>query len=197
MQADLTDPILETLRRIMRALDRHSRALMRTHGLTGPQALILREVVRAGELSVGELARAVNLSQATVTDILLRLEARQMLVRRRADQDRRRVLVSATETGRRLAGEALPLLQERFGAELRRLPDWEQTQLLAALQRVAAMLRADILDAEPLLSGAPPADAGLHPRGFDGPAAQRPPVAGTPLRARSRTDHRLPLNERD
>lgn len=110
MEHDLTDRIVITLRRIIRAVDLHSRALARRSGLTGPQALILREAVRAGEASVGDLARAVSLSQATVTDVIARLEARGVLVRRRASADKRRVLVAATPAGRRLSAEVPSLL---------------------------------------------------------------------------------------
>jgi hypothetical protein len=52
---------------------------METHGLAGPQALILK-ALQAGSLSAGELAARVNLSQATVTDILNRLEQRGLVI---------------------------------------------------------------------------------------------------------------------
>lgn len=136
------DDILAALRRIIRAVDLQSRQLVRSHGLTGPQALLLKEILLAGELTVGQLADRVSLSQATVTDILLRLEKRGLVERQRSNEDKRRVLVHITVPGRRLMKNSLPLLQEGFLDKLNQLQKWEQTQLLASLQRLADMMNA-------------------------------------------------------
>lgn len=141
------DDILAALRRIIRAIDLQSRQLVRSHGLTGPQALLLKEVILAGELTVGQLADRVSLSQATVTDILLRLEKRGLVERQRSSKDKRRVLVHITISGRRLMKHSLPLLQEAFLDKLNQLQEWEQTQLLASLQRLADMMNAQALEA--------------------------------------------------
>lgn len=85
------DEVLVALRRVIRAVDLHSRQLVRSHGLTAPQALILKEIVSFGEIAVGEVAQRVSLSQATVTDILNRLEKRALVTRERSSADRRRV----------------------------------------------------------------------------------------------------------
>ncbi|MEX2515923.1 MAG: MarR family transcriptional regulator [Gammaproteobacteria bacterium] len=138
----LGDDILAALRRIIRATDLQSRQLVRSHGLTGPQALLLKEILLAGEMTVGQLAERVSLSQATVTDILLRLEKRELVHRQRSEQDKRRVLVRITEHGRKLMKQSLPLLQEGFIDQLNSLQEWEQTQLLASLQRLADMMQA-------------------------------------------------------
>ncbi|MCG8125423.1 MAG: MarR family transcriptional regulator, partial [Candidatus Thiodiazotropha taylori] len=65
---DITEDILIALRRVIRAIDQHSRNLVQSHGLTGPQALLLTEIVRSGKITGSELAKRVSLSQATVTD---------------------------------------------------------------------------------------------------------------------------------
>lgn len=145
------DEILVALRRVIRAVDLHSRRLVQSHGLTGPQALILKAVA-AEPLIAGVLAERVSLSQATVTDILNRLEQRGLIKRVRSEQDRRRVIVEATDAGRALVEKSPPLLQERFAKRYEELADWEQTTLLASMQRIAAMMDADDLDAAPLLS---------------------------------------------
>lgn len=144
----LGDDILAALRRIIRAVDLQSRQLVRSHGLTGPQGLLLKEVILAGELTVGQLAERVSLSQATVTDILLRLERRGLVERQRSSQDKRRVLVRVTIAGRRLMKHSLPLLQEAFLDKLNQMQEWEQTQLLASLQRLADMMNAQQIETE-------------------------------------------------
>jgi DNA-binding MarR family transcriptional regulator len=150
-QYEIGDQVIIALRRVIRAVDLHSRTLVETHGLTGPQALILK-ALQAGSVSAGELAARVSLSQATVTDILNRLEQRGLVKRVRDLEDRRRVLVEATGAALALMERSPPLLQERFVQRFNSLQDWEQTQLLASLQRIAAMMDAEDIDAAPVLS---------------------------------------------
>ncbi len=148
---DMGDQVIVALRRVIRAVDLHSRTLVESHGLTGPQALILK-ALQGGSLSAGELATQVSLSQGTVTDILNRLEQRGLIKRQRDTQDRRRVIVLATDAALALLKQSPPLLQEWFAQRFNNLQDWEQTQLLASLQRIAAMMDAEKIDAAPVLS---------------------------------------------
>jgi DNA-binding HxlR family transcriptional regulator len=104
---------------------------------------------------VNELARAVNLSQATVTGILDRLEKKRMVVRARSEVDRRKVLVSATPAAEDVLSGAPPLLQEHFTSAFDSLPDWEQTQILSSLQRIVALMEAGDLVAGPILTTGP------------------------------------------
>jgi len=150
-QRDLSEEMLIALRRVMRAVDLHSRSLVQSHGLTGPQAMLLKEVDRADSITSGELAKRVSLSQATVTDIVKRLESRQLLRREQSQKDRRKVYVRPTETGREIVASAPPLLQETFGVRFSALKDWEQNLLLSSVQRVAGLMDAEQLDAAPLL----------------------------------------------
>jgi DNA-binding MarR family transcriptional regulator len=154
-EKDLSDQVLSALRRVIRAVDLHSRQLVRTHGLTSPQLLALNTLLRSGELTVGELARKLSLSESTVTDILNRLGKRGLVARSRSPEDKRRVLVMATDQTRELLKDAPPLLQERFLDELRDLAEWEQNLLLSSLQRIATMMDAEHIDAAPVLSNGP------------------------------------------
>lgn len=149
---DISEQILTALRRVTRAVDRYSRLLAQNHGLTGPQALIMKEVERSPGIGMGELARRVNLTQATVTDIAKRLESRQLLARQRDAVDRRRVTLQLTTDGEQLLVTPLPLLQEEFLSQLEKLQDWEQSQLLSSLQRIAEMMHAQDIDAAPVLT---------------------------------------------
>ncbi|HEX7008358.1 MAG TPA: MarR family transcriptional regulator [Phycisphaeraceae bacterium] len=151
----LVDDVLTALRRIIRAIDLHSCALVQRCGLTGPQLVLLHALAKRGEVSVGELAEAVSLGQATVTGILDRLERRGLAARRRSEEDKRRVLVHPTEAGLRLIAQTPPLLQESFVEQFKRLSDWEQNMILAALQRLVEMMEARSIDATPMLATGP------------------------------------------
>lgn len=151
----MNDPVIEnvliSLRRVIRATDLHSRNLIKTSGLTSPQLLILQALERRPDTSVGDLADKLSLSQATVSTILDRLEKRALVQRRKSTRDKRRTELSLSDSGRQIvAGAPLPL-QERFVNRFKGLEDWEQSQILSALQRVALMMDARDLDASPVL----------------------------------------------
>ena len=152
MQQNHFDEVLIAIRRIIRAIDLQSRKLVQSHGLTGPQALVLKEAGRGKPLTAGELANQVSLSQATITDIVRRLEGRELLVRERSSDDKRQIIITLTEKGRAIIARSLPLLQEQFEQRFMELKNWEQNQLLYAVQRLAALMNADDIDASPVLT---------------------------------------------
>jgi len=148
--------VLIALRRVIRATDLHSRHLARTVGLTAPQLLLLKTIRTQGEVSIGELAREMCLSQATVTTILDRLERRGLVYRERSTEDKRRVHAHLTDAAHDILREAPTALQEHFIQRFRDLQPWEQTMIISSLQRVAQMMDAGHIDASPLLDiGAP------------------------------------------
>jgi len=151
----ITNEVMSALRRIIRAIDLHSRALVQRFGLTGPQLVVLKELLVDSPRPVNELARSVNLSQATVTGILDRLEKKGMIERVRSTVDRRKVLVSPTPTAEAALAGAPPLLQEHFTSSFVRLPDWQQSQILSSLQRIVALMEAGDVDAGPILTTGP------------------------------------------
>ncbi|MCK4601933.1 MAG: MarR family transcriptional regulator [Phycisphaerae bacterium] len=151
----VTEMVVVALRRIIRAIDLRSRFLVTRYGLTGPQLMVLRELSEHSGVSIGELTRAIHLSQATVTGILDRLAKRELIRRQRSDQDKRRVQVWLTEAGKQMLIDAPPLLQEEFTDEFGKLEDWEQSQILSALQRVVSMMEAKHIDAMPILATGP------------------------------------------
>lgn len=170
---DTEDRIVAAIRRIMHAVELHSRRLVEHVGLTGPQLAVLRKAAQLGRTPIGGLARAVHLSQPTVTGILDRLEKRGLLQRTRDEQDRRAVNISITPTGQALLDRAPSLLQDQFRKELDKLQEWEQTLMLSILQRIAAMMEAEALDAAPhLTTGA--FDVGSSPASVVAPEVETP-----------------------
>lgn len=144
--------VLLELRKITRAIELRSKQLSRESGLTGPQLLVMRAIRESGNgLTVGGVARSVNLSQATVTAILDRLERKGYLQRRRSDEDKRRVEVTLSVSGMELLARAPAPLQEEFIQAFSELKEWEQTQILSSLQRLAVMMNAESLKVAPLL----------------------------------------------
>ena len=150
MESRVSDALV-AIRRIVRAAEFASRDLARTTGLTPSQLIVLQIVAREGEPGAGAIAEAARLSQATVTALLDKLEARGLVIRNRGSQDRRRVSVELTQEGRRALANMPDVLQDRFAARFENLADWEQASIIAGLERVAALLNAEGIDASPVL----------------------------------------------
>ena len=148
----LEDQVIAALRRITRAIDLHSRGLMQQIGLTAPQLAALQAIARLQPMTGGALAKSIHLSQATLTGILTRLESRNLVSRARDNSDRRTVVIELTADGRAVLEGAPSLLQDRFRRELLRLHEWERTQMLATLQRIASMMDAEEIDAASVLA---------------------------------------------
>lgn len=149
--------ILGSLRRILRAVALYSRELQRLRSLTATQLAALQQLARRGPMSAGDLARAVAVSQATITGVLDRLERPGLIVRTRHSDDRRRVVVELTDAGRRAVLGSTDPLHERFMTRLAVLPVRQQQEIDRALRKIVAMMEAHHVEAAPV----PAAEASL------------------------------------
>lgn len=146
------EELLLALRKVIRATDLYSKKLNKLTGLTAPQLLILREIAVAEEgITASAVAQNITLSPATVSNIIDRLEQRELISRTRSTSDRRRVKLTLTELGEQRLAVAPRPLQEDFIERFQALHDWEQSQLLFAMQRIAAMMNAQQLEAAEIL----------------------------------------------
>lgn len=145
------EQVLVALRRVIRATDLHSKHLAKTTGLTAPQILLLQTLRDKGEVTIGELAKEMSLSQATVTTIIDRLEKRELVFRERSKEDKRKVHAYLTDQAMEVLKEAPIPLQDQFARQFNDLQEWEQTMIISSLQRVAQMMDAQHIDASPVL----------------------------------------------
>jgi len=149
MQKD--EELLVALRRVIRAIDLRSKQLSKDVGLTGPQLLVMINLNKQPGIMVRQIADSITLSPATITSILDRLEVKGLVNRVRSTEDKRRVEVFLTEQGQDTLADAPLPLQEHFINRFSKLKDWEQSQLVSAMQRIASMMDAEDIDASPLL----------------------------------------------
>lgn len=140
MSAARLEELFSSVRRIMRAFDLHSKTLLKDVGLTGPQLMILSTVTKSGRITVTEIAKQVSLSQATVTNVLTRLERQGLVTRTRDDVDKRKVDIEATEKTKEILEGGPGLLQWDFYERFSQIKDWEQSLLVYAVQRLADMM---------------------------------------------------------
>ena len=139
--------VLKSLRRIIRAVDIHSRKLLSEFKITSPQMICLYMLRTRDEMTQSELAKEVDLGPSTITGIVDRLEAKGYVVRTRSAADRRRIMLQLTDSGRELVESAPSLLQDQLTASLMSLPELEQATIALSLERIVELMNAEHLDA--------------------------------------------------
>jgi DNA-binding MarR family transcriptional regulator len=157
--------ILQSLRRIIRAVEIHSRKLAQSYRITGPQLGCLLAIREAGPVTTTWLAHQVYLSPSTVVGIVDRLEEKGLVVRQRSRSDRRQVQIGITEKGEELAASAPSLLQDTLADALKKLPEPEQVSITSSLEKVVDLMEARQIEASPVLEtgsiGHSPSEASL------------------------------------
>lgn len=131
--------VLSRVSRLARHLDLARRQAFAEHGLEQWEFDVLSALRRSGEpyrLTPGDLIRETLVTSGTMTNRLDRLAARDLLVRQASPHDRRAVLVTLTDEGRRLTDRALVALLEGERELLAGLADEERTELAAYLKRL-------------------------------------------------------------
>jgi len=151
MTSSIEDLVLMELRRIIRTTQLHAKSMARENGMTPSQLVALQLLQSEGEMTATRISDALNLTQATVTALLDRLQERHWIERRRREGDLRRVYIKLTQEGERQLQSTPESLHERFLADFRGLQSWEQSAILSALQRVGQLMQAASMDAAPVL----------------------------------------------
>ena len=116
------------------------RPLLEPMGLTHPQYLVMLALWEESPLTVTELGRRLSLEPATLSPLVKRLEASDLVTRERDPRDVRALAVSLTTKGRRLRRRAEripPAVLDRLGMTLGELEDLRDglTHLIEATRR--------------------------------------------------------------
>ena len=124
---------------LVRGVDQHMQPLELTAMQWEPILLLLLE--RAD--TVAALARESNVNCGAMTRMLDRLEEKQLVRRRRSDDDRRVVHLELTEKGMRVGDEIQPLINAELKRHLRGFSDKEISTLSDFLRRMLENGRDD------------------------------------------------------
>jgi len=135
--------IVRSLRRIIRAVDVHSRHLAQEHGVTVPQLLCMLKIDELGPMTQKELSDAVFLNPSTIVGIIDRLEKAGILARQRSDEDRRRTSISLTPKGKQMVEESPSPLQQSLAEGIESLPELEKATIALALERIIELIDQD------------------------------------------------------
>ncbi|QEC50243.1 MarR family transcriptional regulator [Baekduia soli] len=108
--------------------------------LTQGQIRALFTIDIEGEATAGDLAKAAELSPASVSVMLDHLERDGIVERRRAEHDRRVVVVTLTASGRALVAEKRERWRARAHDALAGVSDADLRAAADVMRRMAAML---------------------------------------------------------
>ncbi len=138
-----TQRVLDSIRRIVQTLRVASRAAESRYGLTAAQLFVMQKLAENRAASLNELAARTLTHQSSVSVVVQKLVERQLVARRAAREDARRVLLSLTPAGRALVRKAPLAAQERLIAAVNALPAAQRRELARLLSRVAGSTGAD------------------------------------------------------
>lgn len=137
------DPVLEFLRIIWslnHAIERTSIRMESVLGVTAQQRFVIRLVGRLPGITPGELADLLHVDRGSITAVLKRLEARQLILRTPDEDDRRRVSLSLTAQGRKLNLPAVTSVEHAIELALEQSSDAD----IAAVRRLVRRLIASL-----------------------------------------------------
>jgi DNA-binding MarR family transcriptional regulator len=131
---------LSLLWELNHALATTSKRMEARFGVTGPQRLVIRIAARFPGIAAGRLAEILHLHPSTLTAILIRLEARKLLVRTPDPRDRRRVTIRLTPSGRRLAHVSVGAVEQAVKRVLKQSGPGQLETTRRVLRRLIAAL---------------------------------------------------------
>lgn len=97
------------------AVGRLYKPLLDEMGITYPQFLVMSALHEAQTLTVGGLAARLALEPSTITPLVKRLEAADLVDRRRGKADERQVEVTLTDAGREIMARTPCLAEAMMG----------------------------------------------------------------------------------
>lgn len=146
-QQQLIQECMQSLRRIVKALEDYSQGVEKRFGLTGPQLWALWELGQGGPSALKDLAERMKLDSSTVVGVVDRLVLKGLVQRNPDAHDRRRVSLVPTDQGRQILAAAPHPAQGHLLAGLESMEREKVENLHAALATLVGVMEAESLEA--------------------------------------------------
>jgi len=128
--------VLDNLRRVVQAARQSSANCERIAGLTAAQLLVLKSIHARPGLSINDLAAMTLTHQASVSEVVRRMEGRGLLSRERSPEDGRRRELRLTAEGQAALTQPVETFQEILIQAMDRLPPRVLDRLADGLDRL-------------------------------------------------------------
>ncbi|HYA92751.1 MAG TPA: MarR family transcriptional regulator [Thermodesulfobacteriota bacterium] len=137
--------IMQSLRRIFKAVQDYSHEVSEKFGITGPQLWALKTIFQNESLSLSDLSERMYLHPSTITGVIDRLEKKGYVIRNRDKVDRRVIYVQLTAEGKRLAKRAPSPAQGKMIYGLKNLKKGELNLIYDSVQKLVKIMEAQNL----------------------------------------------------
>jgi DNA-binding MarR family transcriptional regulator len=145
---DLVKQIIFQVRRLIQAKELYTKELNKKYKVSASQLNCLLALYENGPLPPSQIARHIMVKSSTVTGIIDRLEQKGLVNRTRTSTDRRVITVELTKSGKMLAKNAPPPIQQKVLEGLRSLPHGKMKKIVLGLNMLTAMLDVQDLEVE-------------------------------------------------
>jgi DNA-binding MarR family transcriptional regulator len=130
---DAASRALNSLRRLVRAIGASTRTA--SDGVSGAQLFALRQIAASAGMTVGELASRTMARQSSVSELVGRLVADGLLLRRTDKDDLRQAHLHLTARGKKIVTHSSSTAQEKLIAGVGRMTAKEREMLAESLEK--------------------------------------------------------------
>jgi len=141
-----TKDIIYAIRRLIQAGEIYTKELNKVYNISSAQLNCLLALYNNGPLPISQIANSILVKSSTSTGIVDRLEQKGLVKRMRTSPDRRVITVELTKTGKALAENAPPPIQQKILDGLYQISENQIAQISRSLNRLVDMLDVQDLD---------------------------------------------------
>jgi len=131
------------LRLIAATIKKNGRKILTNYPISHSQFIALQWIAEQENLTIGELSKRIGLAFSTTTDLIDRMEANELIKRKRDKKDRRVVRIQTLEKGRNIIKEVIEERKQYLGRVLSNLSQAEQEQLTKVLSLLYDQILAE------------------------------------------------------
>ena len=146
-RSNRTHNILKSLRIVFRSIQAHSRQVEKESGVSSTQLWMMWEIFNIPGMKVTELADILSIHQSTCSNILDKLQQKELIKRERSGSDQRVVHLYLTEKGTKLLAKAPRPAQGTIADVLHKLPDEVLVNMETSLTHLIGALQVTEKDA--------------------------------------------------
>jgi len=143
---DHTKQIIFSIRRLIQASELYTKELNKKYQVSAAQLNCILTLYEHGPLPPSQIAKHMMVKSSTVTGVVDRLEKKGIAERMRSSPDRRVITIQLTETGKKLAENAPPPIQQKIIDGLKQTDKNKVEQVVSSLNMLTSML--DVQDLE-------------------------------------------------
>lgn len=146
LPSDHTKQIIFSIRRLIQASELYTKELNKNYQISAAQLNCILTLYEYGPLPPSKIADHMMVKSSTVTGVVDRLGKKGLAERMRNSPDRRVITIQLTDTGKQLAENAPPPIQQKIIDGLKNIGKTKIEQIVRSLNILTNML--DLQDLE-------------------------------------------------